>query len=447
MISRHSRSSNYYRRPFYKTRGFKFLIFLIIFTSAFVYWSIKKIPPPSPTPPTAESTAGQAAQPTHSLVAAQIIFLDGAAEVKISGLPAGQAGTTNWEPLNLNYEIKQGDTVRTSGAAKSVIQLPDKSFVRMDANTEIFLKQLSLSDATLEQTYGHAFHRVNDNTPIIYKVLHGQTELIALGTAFDVAILGQTVEISAIANETKIKIYNALDNSLLNIDTVNQGEKAIINPALEKEKMIQKKTLTQNDLLNDTWFTWNKSLDVQNNYFLGMLGDLIDLTIAQTDLTTNDQEFIINGTTDKAATVSINNNKVENKAGAFEYKLSLQPGINKIQILAQKNKFENKKTLNITYEAKETITTDAKITLTAQQENGSIKLEWATNGITNPAAFITLVGKNQDVTFPAAPSHVVSGSATTDIWKGLEKAAYFVRVCLKQGDGCGIYSNEIILTP
>ncbi|MFH0814693.1 MAG: FecR domain-containing protein [Candidatus Falkowbacteria bacterium] len=368
MISRHSRTSNYYRRPFYKTRGFKFLIFLIIFASAFVYWSIKKIPLPLANP-----TAGQAIQPAQNLPTAQLVFLEGTAEIKTFG-------ATNWEPLNLNYEIKQGDTVRTNGATKSVIQLPDKSFVRMDANTEIFLKQLSLSDVTIEQTYGHAFHRVNDNTPIIYKVLHGKTELIALGTAFDVSILGQTVEISAIANETKIKIYNATDNSLLNIDTVDQGEKATINPSLEKEKMIQKKPLTQNDLLNDTWFTWNKDLDKQNNFFLGMLSELLDTPVDQPS-------------------------------------------------------------------TKETIEPDAKITLTAKQENDSIKLEWTTSGINNPAAFITLVGKNPDVTFPTAPSHIVSGSAKADTWKGLEKNTYYVRICLKQGDNCGIYSNEITLTP
>lgn len=256
MVSRHSRTSNYYRRPFYKTRGFKFLIFLIIFTSAFVYWSIKKIPQ-NISQPAAEQTA----QTKQNLPAAQIVLLEGAAEVKI-------AGATNWEPLNLNFEIKQGDTIKTNTASKSIIQLPDKSFARMDANTELFLKQLSLSDATIEQTYGHAFHRVNDSTPIIYKVQHGQTELIALGTAFDVTIIGQTVEVSAIANETKIKIYNAADNSLLNIDTVSQGEKAIINPALEKEKMIQKTSFTQNDLLNDAWFTWNKNLDEQTEIIL-----------------------------------------------------------------------------------------------------------------------------------------------------------------------------------
>jgi hypothetical protein len=320
----------------------------------------------------------------------------------------------------------------------------------MDANTEIQIKQLSLADAEIVQTYGRAFHRVNDSTPLIYKVQHSRVELTALGTAFDVAIVGQTVEVLALANETKVKIYNESDDSLINLETIEQGKKAVINTNLEKEKMIAISNINQADLMADAWFAWNKNLDKQNNYFLGMLGDLLDLTIsdpASIETTTNNGDFVIKGKTDSTATILINGNKTENKNGSFEYKVALKPGANKIQVSAQKGNFENKKNLTITYEAKETVAENAKINLTATQANGEIRLSWTLENIQNPGNFITLVSNNPAPTYPAAPSHIIAGAVNTDIWKGLESGKYYVKICLKQGDGCGIYSNEIILNP
>jgi hypothetical protein len=181
-----------------------------------------------------------------------------------------------------------------------------------------------------------------------------------------------------------------------------------------------------------------------------MLGDLLDLAISEPstiETTTNNKDFVIKGKTDPTATILINGDKAENKNGDFEHKIALKPGANKIQISARRDSFENKKNLTIIYEAKETIAENAKINLTATQSNGEIQLSWTVENIQNPGKFITLVSNNPGPTYPVAPSHIITGTANTDVWKGLEPGKYHIKICLKQGDGCGIYSNEIILNP
>lgn len=441
---------SYYKPPVHKRRSFYFLIFLLIIAIGFVYWSI------NPNQQSAgDDTAKEESKPNTG-TAAKLVFLDGTAESKTTN-------TESWEPVNVNFELTESTSIKTGNGSRAVIELQDHSFIRLGQNTEIKLAEISLTDAVIEQHFGHAYHRVNDNTPLIYRVQHGPTEFTALGTAFDIKIVGQTSELITVANEVKIKVMDS-DEAILALETIEQGKKVNINPNLEESQMIKQADFGKGSVIASEWFLWNKKLDETQNFFLGILGKILQLKISEPadgSAEVVDEEFLIKGETDPNAEIFINGNKITNESGAFEFNALLKEGENNLIITAQKDQNQAEKTIKITYtpetedpeQSVETglkpVSTIGSITLSGSIENNTAILNWTASGVEIDKGYKILMDGSSLPAFPDAAHHLIlgnelSGSAT---WPDLQHVeTYYFRVCQSTVDGCGMYSNEVILT-
>jgi len=432
----------YYKQPLYKRPAFYFfiIVFIILFFLLLNSWQNNSLEP-----------GLQKKQPPTTVPAAKLIYLEGTAFAKTKA-------ANQWEPVNLNYQLPTNNIFKTGPKTHAILELPDKSLIRLNANTEIKLSKLTLTDVIIEQNYGRAFYRINDNTPLIFRVQHQRIEFTALGTAFDISTIGQTAEIIGIANAVKIKIYDKANENIIKIETLEQGYKAIINPSLIDNQMIKISSFSSNNALADNWLIWNKNLDNKKNFFLGILGQGVELTIIEPqtmETKTTEQNIEIKGKTDPQADIFLNGNQLKNENGNFSFNALLEPGKNFLDIIVKKDKYTTKKTLTIICQPekskeknslteKQTVLgPKARIILSAEQEQGSLILNWTTEDISNAQGFITLISNTPSPSYPSAPSHTLSPKNTSDIWKGLSKGTYYARVCLKENNKCSLYSNEI----
>jgi len=469
---------SYYKPPIHKRRSFYFLVFLLIIAIGFVYWSIN----PGPQILSLDKLGTGSAQDDNKEskpnngTAAKLVFLDGTAESKIGN-------AENWEAVNVNFELTESTSIKTGASSRAVIELQDNSFIRLGQNTEIKLAEISLTDAVIEQHFGHAYHRVNDNTPLIYRVQHGPTEFTALGTAFDIKIVGQTSELITVANEVKVKVMDS-DESILALETIEQGKKVNINPNLEESQMIKQADFGKGSVIASEWFLWNKKLDENQDFFLGILGKILQLKILEPtggSAEVVDEEFLIKGETDPNAEIFINGNKITNESGAFEFNALLKEGENDLIITAQKDQNQAEKTVKITYtpeteenlngeedaendapeevvetlptgaspEHQEQITNIGSISLSGSIENNTANLSWTASGVEIDKGYKILMNGSGSPTFPDSAHHLILGTELTGNapWTNLQAGeTYYFRVCQSTVDGCGMYSNEILLT-
>ena len=422
---RHHPERNYYKKPFRKTRGFYILIILLIATASFVYFSIKR----------SNDTVNQNQKFTDQidlpLTAAKVIFLSGKLESRMEN--------QNWQEIGQDYQVQAGDSIRTNAGTKAVIELPDKSIIRMSENAEIKFSRFGMADVIMEQISGYVFHRVNSNSTAIYRVKNGSTELTALGTGFNVLTSGGLTYLTVTDSKVKVKIFNA--DNIINMRTVESGEKVLINPALETNQMIKAENISSADLQTNEWYSWNIEEDRKANFSLGIFEKSIKLVILEpsdSKATTDQEKIAIKGETDTDAEIFMSGKELENNSGKFQSDFLLSPGENQIEITVKKGKNMNQKTLIV-----ESTKKAEQITLTGKLENNKISLTWQIKNITNLKEFKVLQGNAANPTFPNAPYHTVNKTNTNDEWTNLEKTKYFFRVCALTDEGkCLLYSNN-----
>ena len=296
---------NYYKKPFRKTRGFYILIIILIGVVSFVYFSIKR------STEDVEQTQKFTDQIEIPVTAAKVIFLSG----KLESRPPNQ----NWQEIGQDYQIQSGDDIRTAGNAKAAVELPDKSIVRLSENAEIRLEQFGMADIIVEQISGQVFHRVNSNSTAIYRVKNKSTELTALGTGFNVLASGELTYLTVTDSKVKVKIYNA--DNIINMRTVDNGEKVLINPTLETNQMIKAENVSSSDLIKQDWFAWNLEQDRQANFSLGIFEKSIKLIVtepAETKISTDQEKITIKGETDLDAEIFMSGKELENNGGKFQ---------------------------------------------------------------------------------------------------------------------------------
>ena len=417
---------NYYKKPFRKTRGFYILIIILIGVVSFVYFSIKR------STEDVEQTQKFTDQIEIPVTAAKVIFLSG----KLESRPPNQ----NWQEIGQDYQIQSGDDIRTAGNAKAAVELPDKSIVRLSENAEIRLEQFGMADIIVEQISGQVFHRVNSNSTAIYRVKNKSTELTALGTGFNVLASGELTYLTVTDSKVKVKIYNA--DNIINMRTVDNGEKVLINPTLETNQMIKAENVSSSDLIKQDWFAWNLEQDRQANFSLGIFEKSIKLIVtepAETKISTDQEKITIKGETDLDAEIFMSGKELENNGGKFQTEFLLSPGKNQIEITVKKGKNMNQKTMIV-----ESTRKVGQITLAGEYSDNKATLNWQTKNISDFKEFKVLQGNATNPTFPNAPYHTVQKTLTSDEWIGLEKAKYFFRVCALTNDGkCSNYSNNL----
>jgi hypothetical protein len=424
---RNSKFANYYKRPFYKRRSFYIIIILIFVVVGFFSWSIKKA---SNKPQAAPQITDQKQAPDLN---AKIIFLSGKIQLKTA--------TTDWAEVAEGENIAASDNLKTLAGSRAIVELPDKSYVRLFENSEIKFTQLGLTDIVIEQIAGTSYHRVNDQSMAIFRVKSGNTELTALGTAFSVTKENAQLKVSVIESRLKAKIYDG--GEIINMRTLEAGTKATIDEKSPVAQMIISENLQASTLLENEWYSWNLEKDKEKNFLLGIFEKATKLTIIEptkTEFETDKDKLTIKGSTEKDASILVAGKEVESKDGNFETVVPLVAGENKIEIIVKKDANINKRILTVKsgQQAK-------KIVLTGERQGQtSIKLSWVTTNISDIKEFKLVRSKDENPVYPIATSQTATNTSMTAIWDDLADGKYNFRVCaLDETNTCMAYSNNL----
>lgn len=417
---------NYYKKPFRKTRGFYILLILLAAIVSFVYFSIRR----------SEDAVKQDQKFTDQveipLTAAKVIFLTGKLESRTEN--------QSWQEIGQDYQIQSADSIRSGYGAKAVIELPDKSLVRISENAEIKLVQMGMADIVIEQINGNVFHRVNTNSTAIYRVKNNNTELTALGTGFNVLTSSELTYLTVTDSKVKVKIYQA--GNIVNMRTVNSGEKATINPALDVNQTIKAETVSGADLLTQEWYSWNLEEDRQADFSLGIFEQSIKLVVTdpkESKVATDQDKITIKGEADASAEIFMSGKELQNDNGKFQTDFLLSPGENKIEITVKKGKNINQKTIVV-----ESTKKAEQIILTGKSDNNKVALNWETKNLSDFKEFKVLQGNAENPTYPNAPFHTIAKTLNSDEWNNLDKTKYYFRVCaLTSNAKCATYSNNL----
>src|SRR3989339_312097 len=417
----HSPYSNYYKKPFRKTRGFYILLIIIAALALFVYFSIRQTPPP-------DENATLSNNQNIPTLSAKVIEAAGKLELK---MPDEQ-----WQEIGVNYQIPNEAMVRANG--NTIIELPDQSLVRLKSGAELKFVTIGMADIIIEQISGTAYHRVNDNSSAIYRVKNGDTEITALGTAFNIMTSQSLTYLTVIESRAKVKIFDGA--TITNMRTIEAGTAATVNPNLAMEKMIATSDVSGGDLLKDEWYGWNLEQDRKKNFFLGLFEKAVPLTITEpskAESETDKESFTIKGETDKDAQIFMAGKELENNGGKFQTDYLLAPGKNEIKITVQKEKNMNEKTIVVNCTKKSGL-----VTLSGTTTADTVNLTWQLKDAPEFKEIKILKNNKPDPTYPAAEYHTATKTKTTDKWLGLGEGELFFRICLLAGDDkCAAYSN------
>ncbi|MBT5338254.1 FecR domain-containing protein [Candidatus Falkowbacteria bacterium] len=424
--SKYPKHKSYYKKPFLKTRGFYFLLIVIIAVSSFIYFSIKNT---SPEDINDQKFSDQNNLPINS---AKVLLADGSLEIK--------APNENWQAIGPDFQIESQSYIKTGSDSKAIIELPDKSLIRMKADTQIKLEEIGMADIIIEQLNGTAFHRVNDSSTAIYRVKNGSSELTALGTAFNVFTTSQLTKVTVTESRVKAKIYDK-DENIINMRTIDSGTTATINPDLALEKMIETEDVSSNDLIDDNWYAWNLEQDQNYKFFTGIFEQTIKLVITKpekAEMTVDNEKITIAGETEPGADIFMSGKELDNNDGHFETEYLLGSGENEIEIVVQKGKNKNKRLLLITSTKEKSI-----LTLSGKTEDNAVTLSWESENLDDFTDFIVLKGGTEDPTYPDAPYHSVKSTLFSDTWSNLSDGHYFFRICtLNSENECSNYTDN-----
>ena len=416
------KQKNYYRQPFYKTKGFLVMFLIGLGLVLFIIWSLK-----TPVPQEAADLANDnAAEQTF----AQITKLDGAIQVK---------KTDAFEAAEINDFFEPGAEVKTGPDSRAVITFPDGSLIRLEAETAVKFTQFNQSDIKIEMLSGRAFHRVSETSPAIYQVYNQRIELTALGTAFD-TVIGTTITLSVIEGKVKTKIYDSNEReNISNMRTVEEGQVAVFDIAAETDKSITTELKDLAYFLDDAWIVWNKEQDESLNFYLGIFAANVKLVIiepAEAEFETEEEKLTIKGKTDSAAEIFIDGAEVDNKDGDFEHQYTLKEDKNVIEITVKKDKKINKKTLTVTYKkGQEPIAIEV-----TEETDKSAKIKFIVKTGLEYSTIKLLRSENDNPDLANSEIKTLNNAdnyTTSDLKAGI----YYFKACLVENNQCTEWSN------
>lgn len=187
----------------------------------------------------------------------------------------------------------------------------------------------------------------------------------------------------------------------------------------------------------------------------------LSITSPQNNITTQDAKVTVTGSTDPAATLTINDIKVETSEGKFSKEIELKEGINLILIKAKLGEKSSIRELKITRgdgiepTASPTPKPTEKpketgIKLTGGTADGGIKLNWSVSGLNTPDGF--KIVRSTESSSPVYPgndyTYVENGNLREYLLDLKDGKSYYIRVCqyIAEGSKCGVYSNTVHVT-
>lgn len=277
--------------------------------------------------------------------------------------------------------FKEGDYLETGTPAKLTLELTNGSSVRLSENTKITISDFTKASTVLDQDQGVVFVRVTQGTGE-FKVVAGDVEVTALGTAFSVEK----------DEEVQVGVY---ESGVL----VKENDKEVeVQEGKEwKQGATEAVKLNTQSLADSEFLQWSMDQELKR------IESEIIAEIQKTVTSENKEEI-------KQALENANIDKKELLKQAFEG--SAQGTVSSI-------------TLQGTKEA-----------------DGSVKLSWSANGLAQNG-YKVVWSRNSGVTYPGdgRTSNPLYGYEKHLLMK--PGTTWYFKVCEIIGEGCGVYSNEV----
>lgn len=381
----------------------------------------------------------------------EIAFAEGTVEYQRDG---------KWTTANLDTKLQQGDVIRVAQNSKAIVNLDDGSAIRLNSDSEIILTSLDPRNIVVTNTRGEIYARVSKSETREFIVSANGVSYKAMGTAYRVTENSSKKGVEVFANKV-----NVIDQGKEIV--VDEGKKYYLvdTKAPTTEKIVQP-IVKEEDLKNDTFVDWNKTVDESSKEYKEDLGIFADTTAPELTVTepqnnskTTNWTAKISGKTEKEAYVWINGVKVENNEGQFSKEFDLKLGTNNFVVKAL-DKAGNmaKVELTVTRESPPPPVTPAPTKPPTNactgfklciKSTGATSVAWTVSNLDTPNGFKVVWSKNSGPTYPTRSGdkyHYDSNESARN-FSGLSafkgEGYYYVRVCRYTGGGCDNYSNQI----
>jgi ferric-dicitrate binding protein FerR (iron transport regulator) len=162
-------------------------------------------------------------------------------------------------------DIHEKDTVKVDGGSRAAINFKNKNIARLEAGTEVNVADYSAQTVALVEKSGKVYSRVIKGTN--YTVQHGAVDVHAVGTAFDVDVAGKglnapvfqgTAEVSWPGSGNPFKVEQGTQAAVI---FKNGGYDIQVAPFDVAS-------------LDFSWLAFNRDLDKNSGFPLGVLEDL-----------------------------------------------------------------------------------------------------------------------------------------------------------------------------
>jgi len=235
-----------------------------------------------------------------------------------------------WKALLKNdVGINVKTSLKTSVNTKATIKLSNGDIIRVNEDTEITITGMSI----ITLIKGDIYIRKVENESTI-TIVTDAYEYQSLGTAFHILHTDKLKGVEVYHNKVKTSVV--ADNTS---KIVAEGKKYFFENVAHRDQEIKLLGIELADIQSDSFIMWNREQDVLTGDFADKMGILEDIQAPELNITdpsdgttTEEDTILIKGETDKTATIYINNIKIDNRGGDFEYKYSLNEGDNKITI-------------------------------------------------------------------------------------------------------------------
>lgn len=169
-------------------------------------------------------------------------------------------GSAGWKPAVTDMILREKDSVRTGADSKAILELENGDIIRLGYSTEITLHTASLAAIQINQIKGATYNRVQEGVARVFSVVTSETTIEALGTAFDVLISDEIIDVNVVLSKVKVKTGAEQKE-------VEEGKTASVK---KDDASVAVKDFDETKLDNE-WYAWNKEQDQGENKSLGIL--------------------------------------------------------------------------------------------------------------------------------------------------------------------------------
>ncbi len=177
-------------------------------------------------------------------------------------------GSAEWKVAAVDGVVSESGRIKTGKDSKAILELHDKSVIRLDEESEIVLVKLKEKEIEVLQVAGESYHRGEHGEGGTYKVVSLEAEVVPTGTAFSMETdeMEGIVKVEVIQNEVSLALSKE-GSAVLN-EKCLEGKYCEID--VKKGAIKDKGEISQSALLG-SWYQWNKEEDEKQGAELGVL--------------------------------------------------------------------------------------------------------------------------------------------------------------------------------